>query len=381
MMTKVKRALAAVTVIVLSVAVGLLLCEFCARLILHPADYFSVEMVADKALGAVPSPGARSGFDAWGFRNPKIPETVDIVAIGDSNTYGNTATMEQSWPYVLAKLTGQRVYNMGMGGYGPNQYSYLLKNRALSLKPRMVICGLYMGDDFENAYSITYGLDYWASLRNVQVQKAQYEIWDTTSASVSWNKRVRVWFSQHSVVYQLVFHGPLMGRLQGEFQIKNAAELYPGVATALYIPEKHILEAFRPGSLAIRLDQRSPAVQEGMRITFELLKEMKELCDQHKIQFVVVVIPTKEQVFSEYLEHNPKLPLHDTVDDLIANERIARAKTFHALTDAGIQYVDVLPGLKSSLATQLYARTAADMHPGKNGYRVIAEEVSRELQH
>ena len=287
--------------------------------------------------------------------------------------------MEQSWPYVLAQLTGQRVYNMGMGGYGPNQYFYLLKNRALSLKPRMVICGLYMGDDFENAYSITYGLDYWASLRNLQVQKAQYEIWDTISARVSWNKSVRVWFSQHSVVYQVVFHGPLMGRLQGEFQIKNAAELYPGIATALYIPEKHILEAFRPGSLdaARSAEPRSP----GRDAHYLRIAERNEgSLRSAQIQFVVVVIPTKEQVFSEYLEHNPRLPLHDTVDELIANERVARAKTFHALTDAGIQYVDVLPALKSSLATQLYARTAADMHPGKNGYRVIAEEVSRELQ-
>lgn len=172
-----------------------------------------------------------------------------------------------------------------------------------------------------------------------------------------------------------------MGLLQGEYQIRNAAELYPGIATSLYIPEKNILEAFRPGGLEARLDQRSKAVQEGMRISFELLKEMKDLCDQQQIKFVVVIIPTKEQVFSDYLEHNPKLPLHDVLDELIANERVARTKTFQALTDAGITYVDSLPALKASLSTQLYARTAADMHPGKNGYRVIAEAVSRALQH
>lgn len=167
MITRIKRALAGLAVIAVSVLAGLLLCEVASRLILHPADYFSVDMVSDNALGAVPSPRARSGFDAWGFRNLKVPATADIVAIGDSHTYGNTATMEQSWPYALAHLTGQRVYNMGMGGYGPNQYFYLLKNRALSLKPRVIICGFYMGDDFENAYSITYGLDYWAYLRNL----------------------------------------------------------------------------------------------------------------------------------------------------------------------------------------------------------------------
>ena len=39
-----------------------------------------------------------------------------------------------------------------------------------------------------------------------------------------------------------------------------------------------------------------------MRISFQLLKEMKELCDRHGADFLVVVIPTKEMVFADYLE-------------------------------------------------------------------------------
>ena len=378
-MTRLRKALASITLIVVSATVGLLLCELASRLILRPADYFSVEMVPDKALGAVPSASAGSGFDTWGFRNPRVPESADIVAIGDSHTYGNTATMEQSWPYVLAHLTGHRVYNMGMGGYGPNQYLYLLKNRALSLKPRMIICGLYLGDDFENAYSITYGLQYWASLRKLQLQRANFEIWDSAPRT-SWHKNVRVWLSRHSVIYQLVFHGPLMGMLQGEFQIKNAPEFYPGVATVLNIPQQHILEAFRPQGLLLRLDQQSQSVQEGMRVTFDLLKQMNDICDQQQIRFVVVIIPTKELVFSDYLEHNPKLALSDVLDKLIANEQVARTKTLQFLTDAGITYVDTLPTLKGSLEQKLYARTAADMHPNRSGYRMIAEAVVQALQ-
>ena len=378
-MTKLKKTIASLTLVVVSAIMGLLLCEFGSRLILNPADYFSVEMLPNKALGAVPSPAARSGFDAWGFRNRKVPDSAGIVAIGDSHTYGNTSTMEDSWPYVVGQLTGQRVYNMGMGGYGPNQYFYLLKNKALGLMPRVIICGLYIGDDFENAYSITYGLDYWASLRRMQFQKADFRIWDTPSG-MSWDKRIRIWLSRHSVVYQLVFHGPLMGLVQGEYQIRNASELYPGEAVTVNIPEKGILEAFRPKGLLVRLDQKSEYVQEGMRITFELLKEMKEICDRQHIRFVVVVIPTKEQVFSEYLEHNHNVGLNNVLDSLIANERAARSRTFQFLADAGIDYVDTLPALKASIGQKLYARTAADMHPNKNGYRVIAQATVKALE-
>src|SRR5262245_57043538 len=109
-------------------------------MMLNPSDYLSVEMVQDKILGATPSSSTAGGnFDTWGFRNRKVPDSSDIVAIGDSHTYGNTATMADSWPYVLGRLSGRQVYNMALGGYGPNQYFYLLQTRALKLKPRVVV--------------------------------------------------------------------------------------------------------------------------------------------------------------------------------------------------------------------------------------------------
>jgi hypothetical protein len=45
-----------------------------------------------------------------------------------------------------------------MGGCGSNQYYYLLQTKAFGLKPATIIGGLYMGDDLDNAYRITYGL-------------------------------------------------------------------------------------------------------------------------------------------------------------------------------------------------------------------------------
>jgi|SRR5579871_3836534 len=360
-------------VLLASVVVGSLLCEGGLRLILNSSDYLEVEMINDPILGATPSPHSRSGFDAWGFRNKKVPDHVDIVAIGDSHTYGNTARMEDSWPYVVSRMTGRSVYNMGLGGYGPNQYAYLLQ-RALTLKPRLVICGLYMGDDFENAFLITYGLDHWAYLRKLPNKNVDSNIWPK-SESRSFGA-VREWLARNSVLYQLLFHGPVSGLLQGDYRITHAPELYPGNATALSLPEKNILEAFLPVAIYHRIDQNSRAIQDGMRITFQLLKEMNEKSHQNGADFLVVVIPTKESVFSEYLEHNSKLPLDDVLDQVIAFDRQARSKLFEALSESGIPYVDALPALRQEVGHQLYARTPTDMHPGKNGYRVIGTAVS-----
>ena len=146
----IQKALLNAAVMAISMVVALLLCEGADRLVLSPVDYLSPTLVRDETLGIRLPPGS-SGHDAWGFRNPRVPERADIVAVGDSHTYGNCARMAESWPSQVARISGQTVYNLGMGGYGPNQYFHLLKTRGLSLKPKVVVCGLYFGDDFDNA--------------------------------------------------------------------------------------------------------------------------------------------------------------------------------------------------------------------------------------
>jgi len=240
-----------------------------------------------------------------------------------------------------------------------------------------VVLGLYIGDDFENAYLITYGLPHWASLRLLPTEPVNSDIWETPPTR-SWHKGLRVWLSRNSVVYQLLFHGPLLGRLQGETQIRTAAMGSEDVVS-LAVPEKNILEAFRPKNVLRVLDQDSASVREGMRITFELLAGMNEICVQNDVKFIVLVIPTKEMVFAEYIEHQPDLPLNDVIDRLLANEREARTKTFEFLNNANIVFIDVLPALRNSLSNQLYVRTSTDMHPNRNGYRVIAQAAFRDL--
>lgn len=376
---KLRSVLVNLCVLAASVGVCLLLCEGAARLILNPADYLGVEMVADKALGAVPSrTTSGGGLDSWGFRNRVVPETADIVVIGDSQTYGNAAKMDEAWPQVVGGMIGRNVYNMALGGYGPNQYYYLLKTKALNLKPRMIIVGLSMSDDFDNAYLMTYGTEYWAYLRSLPGVTVDINTWDADPVP-SWHRKIRNWLSRHSVIYQLIFHTGLGNRVKGDIQIRNAAQFYPGLATSLIVPDDHIEEAFQPKGNLRRLDQDSQSVREGMRLTFELLKEMDDICQKNHIQFVVVVIPTKEMVFSKYLEHNSQIPLSYTVEKLVVNERLALDRTFKYLADSNIPYVNPLPALQKSSGQGLFAKSAEDMHPNKNGYRVIAEAVSERL--
>lgn len=371
---KVKAHFANLALLAATAALCLPLGEGIARLTLRPADYLSVEMVKDDVLGAVPSSHTRAGgLDAWSFRNREVPEAADIVVIGDSQTYGSSARMDDSWPSVLGRLTGRRVYNMSLGGYGPNQYLHLLETRALGLKPRMIVVGLALGDDFENAYRITYGLDHWAYLRALPPEKVNLDIWEAPDAP-TWHKRLRVWLTRHSVMYQIVVHGPVLGRLYGEIEIQNALRLFDSVSF-LSVPEKNISEVFSPKEFLRRNDQQSPSVREGLRITLELLAEMNAICRQNHVEFLVAVIPTKEMVFSEYFDQDPNLAHGDVLHRLVANERIAREELFAFFSDAQIAYADTLPALQRAAEHKIFTRLAGDIHPNRDGYHVIAEAV------
>jgi hypothetical protein len=369
-----KLRLANVLMVLVSVVVALLMGEAGARVFLNPSDYLSATLKKDGILGGVIEPGT-GGFDAWGYRNRSVPESVDIVALGDSHTYGNTARMEESWPHVTGALTRRSVYNMGMGGYGPNQYFHLMTTRALGMKPAVVLCGLYMGDDFENAFAMTYGVEHWSYLRQQRFENIDADIWREPEDDKVL-KDLRVWLSRNSVLYQVVVHGPVAGRLKGYIQLSRAAREPDPLTTTLIAENESIREAFRPAAIRDRLDLGRKEIREGLRITKRLLQDMNEACRKSGCRFVVVVIPTKEMVFASYLERDSSIPLRGVISELLANERAIRKELFAYFQAAGIRCVDTRPALERMAGQGLYAQSDRDMHPGRNGYRVIAESVA-----
>ena len=362
------------TAIVLSLVLGTLLVEVGGRLVLNPADYLSAATIPDPVLGIVIEPGA-AGFDEWGFRNRVVPAATDVLALGDSHTFGNTAKMAEAWPSVVSRETGLNVYNMGLGGYGPNQYSHLLMARGLTLRPKTVIVGLYMGDDFENAYSITYGLDYWAALRQGTHAPVDADIWGDWEPPGPF-KRLRNWLSRTSMLYRITVHGPALATLKASLQFGQVSGGEDPSVAVLEDRTDNIHEAFRPIRIAAGLDQQRPEVREGMRITFHLLEGMRKACEENHCSLAVVIIPSKETVFAEYFSRHQDVALLQTIESLIANERLARAEVVRFLEGAAIPYVDALPALRKAVRDELYYRGPADMHPNANGYRVIGEAVA-----
>jgi hypothetical protein len=74
------------------------------------------------------------------------------------------------------------------------------------------------------------------------------------------------------------------------------------------------------------------------------------------------------------------LSMSDILDKVIANERVARYELFRMFKQEKISFVDLLPAMeKATEKERIYTYGATDMHPNKNGYRVIAEAISQSL--
>ena len=93
------------------------------------------------------------GFRETDFPNTKTDDALRIVCLGDSWTFGANVNQGQSYPQRLQAMLREEfphkrieVLNLGMLGYSSYQGLELLKSRALSLNPDIVILGFAMND-------------------------------------------------------------------------------------------------------------------------------------------------------------------------------------------------------------------------------------------
>lgn len=124
-----------------------------ARTVLAERD--SGRYVHDDRVGYVPRAGyAAPGLtiDADGLRHtgehtaPSVSERAPILAVGDSFTFGDEVNDGQTWPAQLQLLTGRRVLNGGVSGYGFDQTVLRAEQLAPKDKPSAIVVS-FIADD------------------------------------------------------------------------------------------------------------------------------------------------------------------------------------------------------------------------------------------
>src|SRR5476649_2737573 len=110
----------------------------------------------DDALGYVPRPGYATAdvhIDSEGLRvTSPAPPGPRVLALGDSYTYGEEVKDAETWPAHLQQLTGQRVLNAGVAGYGFDQIVLRAEKLVPALRPSAVVVS-FIADDLRRAES------------------------------------------------------------------------------------------------------------------------------------------------------------------------------------------------------------------------------------
>ena len=90
-------------------------------------------------------------IDQRGFRNLGTAKHYRVVVLGDSFAEGSYVSDKQTWPYLFAQKSKVPTYNLGMSGYAPQHYRAAMMQYGVPLKPEIVFCLIYEGNDFKSA--------------------------------------------------------------------------------------------------------------------------------------------------------------------------------------------------------------------------------------
>lgn len=380
--------IAKATLVLVGLSAGLLAAEFGLRL--DEKLKRDIELEPDARLGHRVVSQAY-GHDADGFRNDTVPAHADIVALGDSQTWGVNVSRSEAWPQALAKRSGRTVYNMGVGGYGPVQY-LTLTDKATQLSPKIIVIGLYFGNDLYDAYLLTYHNDAYASLR--QSGAADKLLPDTVKpkADARWAEIQNFhsnyerstsgwiyWLRGHSAVGRLLTRTGL-GNADGDvwYEIGAAwAQANPDQGAAY--KDDHSRTVLAPAYRLTGFDLDEVRIAEGLRLTKDLLRRIKRKTDQEKIKLLVLYIPTKEMVYAEAVQKSQG-QLTGSYAKLTGMETLLAAEITSVCEQEGIEHVSALLPLREAVrqSKQIYP-SDTESHPLAQGYFVLASTVNEAL--
>ena len=97
------------------------------------------------------------GFRDYEYSIKKPNNTIRIIAIGDSFTFGLGVELEDSWPKQLEKILNEnnknknihyQVLNLGVPGYNFEQYFENIRVNALKLQPDIIIIAFIRNDAY-----------------------------------------------------------------------------------------------------------------------------------------------------------------------------------------------------------------------------------------
>ena len=278
--------------------------------------------------------------DILGFRNRYVPNSAEIVVIGDSQTYGNNAALEFNWPShlqkALFKTQSGQIYNISVGAWGAINYSRIL-DVAFQINPRTIVVAFYTGNDPITDFQKVYSLDDLAHLRpdkalsNKDVPKVEYPP------------------PKHNII---------------------PVTFSDGIQTA-----------FTPLIRHHSNNRDTKVVIAGYQIISQVAREMAFKSSAQGANIVFTIIPTKELVYAAKVAREG-ITVGGGYEELVRDEKENISELASELSSIpNARYVDVVTPLQQAalLSRPLYPSNS-NGHPISQGYYVIAAAIADSIE-
>jgi lysophospholipase L1-like esterase len=297
--------------------------------------------------------------DGLGFRNTwPWPDRAEIVAIGDSLTFGYGVADDQAWPYLVGQQASPlRVINLGLIGAGPQQYLRVFERFGVKLRPKLLLVGVFTQNDFWDANMF----DRWLQ----SGVGGNYTVWR------DFGRRQRVTFRLRDPLYSLegVLRSTVVPAVRSSYFYTLLRAIRGGQEGSAPTPPRTI--SFSDGSRLQLIESQflamSAAIQPDRRefqLLLDSLQQIDSLATRHGAHVLMVLQPGKEQVY---------LPLlGETRGDPIG-------ALLPALDRLGIDYLDLAPAFRARAAGGERLFFEVDGHPNQAGYALIAQLVTTHI--
>jgi hypothetical protein len=295
------------------------------------------------------------GIGEGGFRDDGLNGPVYAVTVGDSFTFGDGVSLEQTWVERLEASIGHDVVNEGVPGYSSIQNMRNLAAYSLPLEPEVVIWAFFNNDpadDWAFQAWLASGEPSWGAWQRMQLANEATE----TDAQAADTDSLTTFLAENSRLYAV-------------------ANLAAQAADEPYQPYVDDTLDFRFKFDTVwnkYLNADDERVQYGMQLAQFNVLEGQRLAGEQGVELVLALIPFKEQVYwpivSRYVERPEDYDVDWMTDAML-----------DFCADNDLTCIDLLPAFRARAeqGEQLYFRT--DGHFNEAGHALAAELIEEGL--
>jgi len=349
---------------------------------IFPIHGFSSNRIRHARLIYVVDPNLND-VDANGFRNQTALKKADIVAIGDSHTYGYNVDSKESWPSQVGRLTHALVYNMGIGGYGFFQYREIF-DMAMKMSPDWIVVAIYPANDLGDMDDACFLSGYWRQWCRDNGFDAQTMERDSLRRQVRMQYGFLDWLRRDTALCSMVSYYVLGPSRYHSLEKKvHLKAVRSGKTDELPLESSEYQVAGRTYVLSdrslyyngLRMDFGRPGIVEAFKVSLGILKAMHSQSQMAGVRFGVMIVPSGALVVHPFVADHGRISA--TYERYAALEEALVGRYAAFLEQEGMPFTNPLSLLREAVSQGLLVYPDGNVgHPMAKGYALYARAVA-----